>query len=212
MATNTDYLICNEKLAEIAAELAGRKSALPPAVVGLLSDYATDGDNTRLGYTTFRHIDTFLATGEVAPRLWVAAGDFGYPLEELQRLRAAGKTGRRGGRPRRPGHPLIGHGRLVFSVIAHNYVYIQTWGVLRSRWRGLSARPTHSATRRANDIMPRPLQVSASRYKMAKRYLILSRAARRYSPTTVTIPNEGFGMPNHFCRVRFQGMIAKFGK
>ena len=94
MATETGYLTCDEKLVEFAAELAERKSALPPAVVGLLSDYATDGDKAHLGYTTFRHIDTFLATGEKAPRLWVACGDFGYPLEELQQLRAAGKTGR----------------------------------------------------------------------------------------------------------------------
>jgi hypothetical protein len=94
MATGEDYLICHERLVEFAAELAERKSALPPAVVGILSDYATDGDKTHLGFTTFRHIDAFLATGEEAPRLWVACGDFGYTLGDLQRLRAAGKTGR----------------------------------------------------------------------------------------------------------------------
>jgi hypothetical protein len=94
MATNTDFIICKENLVGFAAELAERKSALPPAVVGILSDYVTDGDKAHLGFTTFRHIDAFLATGEEAPRLWVACGDFGYTLGDLQRLRAAGKTGR----------------------------------------------------------------------------------------------------------------------
>ena len=94
MAANTGFFICKENLAEFAAKLAERKSALPPAVVGILTDYVTDGDKAHLDCTTFQHIDAFLATGEEAPRLWVACGDFGYTLGELQRLRAAGKTGR----------------------------------------------------------------------------------------------------------------------
>jgi hypothetical protein len=94
MATETGYLTCDEKLVDFAAGLAERKSVLPSIVVGILTEYAADGDKAHLEYTTFRHIDTFLASGEVAPRLWVACGDFGYPLEELQQLRAAGKTGR----------------------------------------------------------------------------------------------------------------------
>jgi hypothetical protein len=74
-----------------------KKSPMSAPVHSILASYAVGGSSAGLRGTTFLHIDNFLASGEAGAqpaRLRVACADFGYTLDELRALRAAGKLGR----------------------------------------------------------------------------------------------------------------------
>ena len=63
------------------------KEVMSDAVQAMLNRFITGGGLDSLSRCTFKHIVIFLDTGQKTPRLSIACRDFGYTMEELEKLR-----------------------------------------------------------------------------------------------------------------------------
>jgi hypothetical protein len=68
------------------------KEQMPPFALGVMRAYL-GGKNSDARGTTFTHIVRYMEDGsDPEKRLWVACADYGYTVEELDTLKAEGKT------------------------------------------------------------------------------------------------------------------------